>query len=160
EGDVATGLRDGKLSFALDGERLSGRWTLVRMARKDTKRKSPDNWLLIKRSDAVASKAETKKTVTTKRGKAGSNGNGTAREALPARAASAKAVPGGRRAPLPKNVSPQLATLAVAPVQGPEWLHEQKLDGYRLLCRIERGRVRLTTRRGNEWTTRFPRIAE
>src|SRR5690606_22838592 len=171
EGDVARGLRDGKLSFALDGERLSGRWTLVRMARKDTKRKAPDNWLLIKRSDAPNRKAETKKTVTKKaRGKVRPNGDDaqaahsshasrSARTAQLAPAVSAKTVPGARRAPLPARVSPQLATLVAAPVQGPEWLHEQKLDGYRLLCRIERGRVTLTTRRGHDWTARFPHIA-
>ena len=33
-----------------------------------------------------------------------------------------------------------------APV-GVEWLHEIKLDGYRLLCRVERGKAKLLTRR-------------
>jgi bifunctional non-homologous end joining protein LigD len=48
EGDVDAGLRDGKLDFALDGERLHGRWTLVRL--RDA-HGDKANWLLIKRRD-------------------------------------------------------------------------------------------------------------
>ncbi|HVH06947.1 MAG TPA: non-homologous end-joining DNA ligase [Myxococcota bacterium] len=53
----------------------------------------------------------------------------------------------------------QLATLVAEPPEGPEWIHEIKLDGYRLLGRIERGRVRLETRNGLDWTDRFPGVA-
>jgi ATP-dependent DNA ligase len=42
----------------------------------------------------------------------------------------------------------------------PEWLHEVKHDGCRLLLIRERGRVRLITRGGNDWTKRFPWIVE
>src|SRR5439155_12112506 len=49
-------------------------------------------------------------------------------------------------------VAPQLATLATEPPAGDEWLHEIKYDGYRLLARIERGDVRLPTRKGLDWT--------
>src|SRR6185369_13182977 len=50
EGDARAGLKAGKLDFVLEGERLRGRWSLVRMggrAGEDGK----ENWLLIKRSD-------------------------------------------------------------------------------------------------------------
>jgi len=64
----------------------------------------------------------------------------------------------GTGAPPPDVFSAQLATLAsVAPVGG-DWLHEIKLDGYRIGCRIERGTVRLLGRRGSEWTSKFPEI--
>ena len=43
------------------------------------------------------------------------------------------------------------------PPPGDEWLHELKFDGYRILLRIERGRVKLLTRNGKDWTARFPR---
>lgn len=46
-------LADGELTFALDGERLHGRWVLVRMAR-DRARGKRTNWLLIKRHDDYA----------------------------------------------------------------------------------------------------------
>lgn len=35
---------------------------------------------------------------------------------------------------------------------GEGWLHELKFDGYRLLCMIHDGDVRLMTRRGKDWT--------
>ena len=41
---------------------------------------------------------------------------------------------------------------------GPEWLHEIKHDGFRI--RVERDRVRLITRGGYDWTSRFPWIGE
>ncbi len=50
--DPASGFRRGRLDFELRGERLSGRWHLVRMAAKDGGRSK--NWLLIKGDDAAA----------------------------------------------------------------------------------------------------------
>lgn len=55
---------------------------------------------------------------------------------------------------------PQLASLARTPPGGDRWLHEIKLDGYRLGCLVSAGRVRLTTRSGQDWTARVPEIAE
>jgi len=54
---------------------------------------------------------------------------------------------------------PQLAILVKSAPSGPGWLHELKYDGYRIGCRIERGRVTLLSRRGHDWTERFPTIA-
>lgn len=61
---------------------------------------------------------------------------------------------------LPAWVAPQLATLVSGPPPGDDWVHEIKLDGYRILLRIERGRVKLLTRNRQDWTTRFPAVAE
>jgi bifunctional non-homologous end joining protein LigD len=41
---------------------------------------------------------------------------------------------------------------------GSEWLHEIKHDGVRLLARRKGERIRLFTRRGYDWTDRYPRI--
>jgi len=43
---------------------------------------------------------------------------------------------------------------------GPEWLHEIKFDGYRMHARLERGRVQLLTRKGLDWTNKYPRIVD
>ena len=59
---------------------------------------------------------------------------------------------------LPDFVPPQLATLVQTAPEGEAWLHEIKLDGYRVLARIERGRARLFTRSGQDWTARFPSV--
>src|SRR5260370_29673010 len=43
---------------------------------------------------------------------------------------------------------------------GPEWLHEIKHDGYRLIVQRDGARVRLFTRNGHDWTKRYPLIVE
>ena len=55
---------------------------------------------------------------------------------------------------------PQLAQLVKIAPSGSNWVHELKYDGYRIGCRIERGRVTLLSRRGNDWTANFPDIAQ
>jgi bifunctional non-homologous end joining protein LigD len=52
---------------------------------------------------------------------------------------------------------PCLPTAAPSPPVGPEWLHEIKHDGYRMLA-VSNGRVRLLSRRGIDWGSRFPAI--
>lgn len=69
-----------------------------------------------------------------------------------------------RQAPLafdlmPDRVEPCLALLAAKPPEGNDWLLEVKWDGYRLAIHIERGKVRILTRGGQDWTARFPTIA-
>jgi bifunctional non-homologous end joining protein LigD len=61
--------------------------------------------------------------------------------------------------PLHDFIAPQLAQLVQRPPEGDAWLHEIKIDGYRIAARIERGKVRMLTRHGNDWTPRFRPIA-
>lgn len=60
--------------------------------------------------------------------------------------------------PMPERVEPCLALLASEPPKGSEWVHEIKWDGYRVAVHIEPARVRILTRRGYDWTHRFPAI--
>jgi len=62
-------------------------------------------------------------------------------------------------APLP-HFQAQLARLVDAPPEGNEWLHEMKLDGYRIGCRIDGGEIHLLSRNGKDWTSRFPEVRE
>jgi DNA ligase D-like protein (predicted ligase) len=62
-------------------------------------------------------------------------------------------------ASLPTWVKPQLAALVTRAPDGPDWLHEMKLDGYRMHARLDAGRVKIITRRGNDWTEKYPAIA-
>ncbi len=57
-------------------------------------------------------------------------------------------------------IHPCQPTVATQPPSGPGWLHELKHDGYRLQIHVHDGRVRLYTINGNDWTKRYPRIAE
>lgn len=61
---------------------------------------------------------------------------------------------------MPEFIPPQLATLQDDAPTGDDWVHEIKLDGYRLQGHIDRGRVTIYTRSGLDWTKRFPTIAE
>ena len=60
---------------------------------------------------------------------------------------------------MPVGIELQLATLHKSPPAGPGWLHEIKLDGYRMLCRIDGGKVRLITRGQLDWTNRLSHLA-
>jgi bifunctional non-homologous end joining protein LigD len=63
-------------------------------------------------------------------------------------------------APLPERVEPELPTLMSAPPTEQTWAHEIKFDGYRILARVDQGRVTLYTRNGNDWTFRVPALAQ
>ncbi len=68
-------------------------------------------------------------------------------------------IPGAKKAKMPAEIEPQLATLVDAVPQGGEWVHEIKYDGYRALCRIQDGEAALLTRAGKDWTDRFRSVA-
>jgi len=160
KGDPGTAYRSGKLAFELTGTKLQGRWALVRMgsSRKgsDSKKTADANgfgdpdagagdhgkqdaWLLIKERDAHA-RPQADFDVT---------------EAFPE-----SVVPPPRHDALPKTLAPQLATRVSAPPSSAGWVYELKYDGYRILTRMCKGRARLHTRRGHDWTQRLPALAQ
>ncbi|KQO77576.1 DNA ligase D [Rhizobium sp. Leaf262] len=60
---------------------------------------------------------------------------------------------------LPDFVSPQLCVILDRPPASQGWIHEIKFDGYRIQMRVENGNVSLKTRKGLDWTDRWPAIA-
>ncbi|HEY8573241.1 non-homologous end-joining DNA ligase [Phenylobacterium sp.] len=62
--------------------------------------------------------------------------------------------------PVPGFVEFQHPKLVAEPPAGAAWLHELKLDGYRIQVRVARGRATVFTRRGHDWTTKLPELAE
>ena len=60
---------------------------------------------------------------------------------------------------LPDFVEPELAQQSAAPPVGDGWLHELKLDGYRIQARKDGDDVQLLTRTGLDWTHRMKSIA-
>jgi bifunctional non-homologous end joining protein LigD len=184
EGDPREGLRRGKLSFILEGQKLRGRWTLVRSGGR---RPDSTNWLLLKRSDQQARRhaefdvlAQLPNSVASGQSieqiaaqpdrvwSGGGQSEGDKRASKIARKPFAgkrrKAlkvdVLGARRAPMPSFVPPALARLVDNAPEGDGWLHEIKFDGYRLMCLVAGGKARLMTRNENDWTHRFRAIAE
>lgn len=182
-GDVAKSYAKGNMEFTLEGQKLGGRWHLVRMHGKPGEKR--ENWLLIKGDDEAARHEgdpdileERPESVATGRRVEDVAGEepGWSSKTGPTRrkrGAKAKAAPvpdteamavhmsdpatakGARKAPMPAFVEPMLATPVNAAPAGERWLHEIKFDGYRLQARVEAGRVKLLTRTGLDWTTKF-----
>ena len=171
DGDPEKGYRRGKLSFELRGEKLSGRYALVKIRGRKDERK--DNWLLIKEDDEVArpgrgtllvderpesvATGRSMEEIAEERDRVWSSNGGETTSAGPAE------VEGARKAKMPTSIEPQLATLVEEPPKGPEedgWLHEIKLDGYRLLAFVEGGSARLMTRKEQDWTAKFQPVAD
>jgi hypothetical protein len=57
-------------------------------------------------------------------------------------------------------IEPCLPSPADKPPSGANWIHEIKHDGYRLMARRDSVGIRLITRRGNDWSDRFPLVVE
>ena len=144
----------GKLELELFGFKLRGRWTLVRMGKKEKE------WLLLKKADAAATEEEaierypesviTGLTVEEMRDVPGTLA------ALRERVRSLGAPKGelfSREIPL------ALATLAERPPKGPDWCFEIKYDGVRVIASRKDDEVRLIGRSGEEITKRYPEIA-
>ena len=75
------------------------------------------------------------------------------------RRARPQGVRGARKGILPAFLEPSLPQVTDKPPSGPKWVHEIKYDGYRMQARIDGREVRLLTRKGLDWTSRFPNIA-
>ena len=172
-GDARRGYRKGHLEFELDGEKLRGRWHLVRMHGKPGE--SRENWLLIKGEDEEArhrggadileerpESVKTGRSVEAVAAKPGDTWNSRPVSKKAAASTSGKkqahALPkGARKQAMPSFVPPALAALKPKPPDGSRWLHEIKFDGYRLQARLDQGKLQLLTRSGLDWTEKFGR---
>ena len=65
----------------------------------------------------------------------------------------------GVKAPYPGFIEPELATSVDRVPSGARWIHEIKFDGYRVQVHLRDAAVKVFTRRGNDWTNRFRKIA-
>ncbi|WP_136417936.1 DNA ligase D [Herbaspirillum sp. ST 5-3] len=163
QGDALAAYEAGKLKFRLEGEKLHGGWTLVRTHLPGG---GKEQWLLIKEKDEAARSAkeyditaEMPDSVLARTRKT----DDAALRASKARKASAKEdkqadlkLKGARKAALPEMISPQLATLVDDIPKDGEWEYEVKFDGYRILARVDKGKARLLTRDGQDWTAKLP----
>jgi bifunctional non-homologous end joining protein LigD len=66
----------------------------------------------------------------------------------------------GIKAPYPGFIEPALATSIDKVPSGERWIHEIKFDGYRVQVHLANNGVKVLTRRGNDWTNRFKKIAD
>ncbi len=190
EGDAMRMLAKGDLKFTLDGEKLHGSWVLVRMRsdkfggkrnnlllikHHDKYSKEANGEAILKKDHSVASGRAMEQIAEGKGAKP--------KPFIRARAFRANAVwqsksrkdddadeePEPVKKPAPKGkkvksmpgfVEPQLARLVDQPPGGGDWVHEVKFDGYRMQLHVERGKARLYTRKGLDWTDKFAAIAK
>jgi bifunctional non-homologous end joining protein LigD len=160
--DAHKGYAKGHLEFELQGEKLSGRWHLIRMRGKP--REKQENWLLIKGEDASARDVSAPDILTERPESAKT---GRLIEEVAGKPAKPAPKPRARKPPAPKAptaaaptempgfIPPMLATLVKSTPGDDRWLHEIKFDGYRVQAQVQDGRVRLLTRSGRDWTDRF-----
>ena len=167
-GDAHKGLKKGHLEFELEGEKLRGRWHLIRMKSRASEKRN--NWLLVKGDDAAANRddgdillKEEPLSVKSQKGiedmaaePDASWKKGKKSDLRPAAPQKRKDWPtGARTKPMTGFVKPQLATLKPKPPSGAKWLHEIKFDGYRIQAHIDDGEAHLLTRSGLDWSDKF-----
>ncbi|UVL42855.1 DNA ligase D [Pseudomonas sp. B21-040] len=159
----------GKLKFELQGEKLGGLWSLVRTHMPGKQ----EQWFLIKHQDSAAKPESDYDVVTAEPDSVLSDRTLLAKQSKstvkpkpvkqPARKVATKEtsapLTGARKAKLPEQLKPELATLVEKAPDG-QWLYEIKFDGYRIMARIDHSDVRLFTRNGHDWTHKLPRQAE
>lgn len=160
-GDPAEGMNRGRLDFELDGEKLRGRFVLVRTRGVDGKKRS---WLLIKRRDdhtsdvdvvgAMPGSVLTGRTIEDVRAGVLAAPNARAGKASPRKKEKA-----GAELPEFGSVAPELATLVTSVPTTGAWIYEIKYDGYRSMAWLDHGEVRIASRRGLDWTDKYGPIA-
>ncbi len=162
-GDAEAGLKQGKLAFTIRGERLKGRWALVRM--RPSKGEKRENWLMIKELDDQVDRDQPE--ITEDHQKSVASGRAMkeiakAPEAMWKKGAARKTAKTrkARHVRLPAFHTPALATLVDAIPTSGEWLYEVKLDGYRAIAAVSGDNVKIFTRSGLDWTAKFGGIAD
>ncbi len=176
--DAAAAIRDGELKFSLRGEKLAGRFTIVRTSGRPRKAERArgaadaapthafegddgEQWLLIKKRDTAAEPGwdaeDHPRSVRTGRTndevKADRDAYWVSSAPAPAAAIDLSAAePAGPA----RFIEPMLATLADRPFDDLDWLFEIKWDGYRVQAVVREGAVRIYTRNGHDASTYFP----
>ncbi|HET7686609.1 MAG TPA: DNA ligase D [Candidatus Limnocylindria bacterium] len=162
--DPAASLRKGELKFRLHGERLNGRFTIVRTSGRHGDQDDREKWLLMHKQDeaAVAGWDAEDHPTSVKSGRTNDEVKAGRAAKWDAAAPAAEAeidLTGARDAGLPDFVPPMRATLASGPFSDPDWLYEVKWDGYRVEAVVRGADVRLFTRNRQDAGRYFPTLA-
>ena len=130
----------GDLKLRFHGHKIVGEFALVR-----TNRAKGKDWLLIKKKDFAV--------------REGWDPESDTRSVLQG-PGELSSIEGAVKAEMPAELEPMLATLGSAVPSGTDWLYEVKWDGYRALCYIAGGKVRMLSRRGIRLDKQFASVAE
>ena len=167
--DPAAAIANGELKFVLAGQKVKGRFTIVRTSRRPGSAPTTafeddsEQWLLIKKRDATAvpgwDAEDHPRSVRTGRTNDEVQAN---RDAIwvseqPAAVAEINLAGAVERA-MPDRIEPMAATLAGKAFNDPDWLFEIKWDGYRVETVVRDGKVKLWTRSLKDAETYFPNL--
>jgi len=136
---VAQMWESGDLKLRFHGHKIVGEFALVR-----TNRGKGKDWLLIKKKDFAV--------------REGWDPESDTRSVLQG-PAELSSIEGAVKAEMPASLDPMLATLSTSIPSGTDWLYEVKWDGYRALCYIADGKVRMLSRRGIKLDKQFATVA-
>ena len=163
--DPAAALRAGEIKFVMHGERLRGRFVIVRTdGRRSSRGTDREQWLLIHKRDAfaVAGWDAEDHPASVRSGRT----NDEVRDGVAPRFDTPPPVPAGEidlsaavEEPMPDFIPPMRATLATSPFNDPDWLFEVKWDGYRVQAVVRDGAARLWTRNRQDAARYFPDLA-
>jgi bifunctional non-homologous end joining protein LigD len=165
--DARKAVEDGELKFRLNGEKLKGRFTIVRTSGRGGSRPfegdDGEQWLLIHKNDESAQPGwdaeDYPQSVKSGRTNDEVKENRDAIWISQAPAAVAEIdLHGAKPAPLPQKIEPMLATLANKAFDDDDWLFEIKWDGFRVEAVVDDGKSRILTRNLNDASTYFPRL--
>lgn len=171
-------LHAGQIKFILHGHKMKGEWVLVK-----TPNAGENAWLMIKHRDKYAStdditkkEKSVKSKMTLEQVAKKSNktwisnrksGQGTEKKTAKITSENTTLpdeveaiLRKGKKAPVPHDIEPMLATVVDKPFDNPEWLYEIKWDGYRAVAYLDRGKVEIRSRNNLSFTAKFAEITE
>ncbi|CAN5196419.1 DNA ligase D [soil metagenome] len=156
---IRKGLAGGHLSFVLEGSKLKGGFSLLKL-----RRGKKNEWLLIKKRDDFSSTEDVlteERSVRSGRDLREIGENAEAVWSSKGKEAASKKKISNKKKPGLKSkqfIKPMLATLVDEPFDRKEWLFEIKWDGYRAIAEVDHGKVQLYSRNGISFADRFPPI--
>lgn len=162
EKELLQGLKKGSISFFLQGSKIKGAFSLVKM-----KGRQENAWLLLKKDDEFAvtepyNSEDFAGGNTPVKSKKVAPENKTAQESNSGKNASTRdknKASAGIPA-MPRGIIPMMAKLVDAPFNDEKWLFETKWDGFRAIAEVEGGQVTLYSRSGNSFNDRYPPVLE
>jgi bifunctional non-homologous end joining protein LigD len=168
--DPAAAIEHGELKLRAAGQKIRGRFTIVRTSRRPGaapraafEDDEGEQWLLIHKRDEHAvpgwDAEDHPRSVRSGRTNDEVKANAPAIWISDMPAAGAEIdLSAAREAPLPRYLEPMKATLATRPFRDPDWLFEVKWDGYRVEAVVRDGQVDLFTRNGHDASAYFGRL--
>lgn len=157
ESQIAQDLEKGHLNFTLQGKKLKGKFTLMRLKGDNNKQ-----WLLIKKNDSFASTEDItqqdRSVLSNKALKLKNPPTPSSKKTKSKKTSQSSSL--GKKGKIPAQIKPMLATALDQPFDDPQWLFELKWDGYRALALIQDKKAKLLSRNEQSFNTRFPMLVK